>query len=177
MLAKKAWAKTLFSDMVKKKWQTSKLEDLNAFSTSMVMRAAGFLVASGTFSPSEVAALRHPWTPPVPAEGEQVRDEGVAAVAKALSKNLEPSLQDIAVAVASASPTSFSVQKYPPKTTMAYWFIDGVSKASIDIDEYWEADRHLGCGRISSPAFIPSFPLADDALMGSGRASDGCMSD
>lgn len=136
---KKAWAKELFKRIVEAKWETSGLDDLNAFSTSMVMRAAGFLVASGTFDSGEVAALEHLWSVrPASAEGEKVRDKGVAAVAKALGQNSKPTLRDIAVAVASSSPESFRVQKYPAKTTMAYWFIDGVSKASIEIDAYWE---------------------------------------
>jgi ATPase family protein associated with various cellular activities (AAA) len=137
-VGKKAWARTLFENIVKAEWKTSGLKDLNAFSTSMVMRAAGFLVASGTFDSAEVASLVHPFVSPIPAEGEEVHDLGVAAVAKALDQNPKPSLQDIALAVASSSPASFRVQKYPPKTTMAYWFIDGVSKASINIDAYWD---------------------------------------
>jgi hypothetical protein len=161
---KKAWARTLFDGIVKAKWETSKLDDLNAFSTSMVTRAAGFLVASGTFSSSEVAKLVHPWSvPPTPAEGEKVRDIGVAAVAKALGQNAQPSLRDIAVAVASASPASFSVQKYPPKTTMAYWFIDGVSKSSIDIDPYWGQIASWAVGEFHRQL---SYVVSDnDALM------------
>ena len=162
-VSKKAWAKALFRGIVQTKWNTSKLDDLNAFSTSMVMRAAGFLVASGTFTSSEVAALKHPWTPVVPVEGEKVRDDGVAAVAEALNKNLEPSLCDIAIAVASAAPKSFSVQKYPPKTTMAYWFIDGISKSSIDIGANWEKIAAWAVGEFHRQL---SYVVSDnDALM------------
>ena len=60
------------------------------------------------------------------------------AIEKALGDLSQPSLVEIIHAVAGDVPSTFSVSGYPPKTTMAYWFVDGITKADIKIDkERW----------------------------------------
>lgn len=119
-------ARELFAKIVKGTWASSGLEDLNAFTTCMVIRAAGFLLSTGRFDKNTFLELKH-----APAEKTDTTPRG--EVGKALASQLEPSLQEIIQAVALGERRSFSVPGYPPKTTMAYWFIDGITKAQIDI--------------------------------------------
>jgi hypothetical protein len=46
----------------------------------------------------------------------------------------EPSLKEVIVAIARKAPDTFAISGYPPKTTLAYWFVDGIGKADIDLE-------------------------------------------
>lgn len=123
----------LFSAVVAGTWESSGLRDLNAFSTCMVIRAAGFLVTAQVFTSSEVRALKHVRQP-----GKREKKKLLGVVEGALGKQHEPSLDDIILTVAKKAPASFSIPGYPPKSTMAYWFVDGITKAKINLPaEYW----------------------------------------
>jgi hypothetical protein len=52
-------AAEVFSDVVSETWASSGLEDLNAFTTCMVIRAAGFLVSAKKMSSAEAKKLSH----------------------------------------------------------------------------------------------------------------------
>jgi hypothetical protein len=84
-------------------WQTSGLKDLNAFTTALVVRAAGFLVRGGITADKAVARLKH-------------------------SKQ---SLEEIVRARANLGTDAFKVLDYPPKTALGYWFIDGTIAANM----------------------------------------------
>jgi hypothetical protein len=119
----------LFSDVVRETWESSGLRDLNAFTTCMVIRAAGYLVSAGELTSNEAKKLQHV-RPNVTGPGKvQLR----GAVEEALRRSRKPLLADIITAVAKNAPDSFSIPGYPAKTTMAYWFVDGITRANIEI--------------------------------------------
>ncbi len=128
----------LFRSVVKATWRSSGLRDLNAFTTCMVVRAAGFLTKAEIFTFEEVQVLKH--------ELERAAEEGAgtkrpgATEKQLLEKSgAERTLGEIIEVVAKKAPESFSVPNYPPKTTMAYWFVDGVTRAKIEIGaEDWK---------------------------------------
>jgi len=122
----------LFGSVVKSTWKSSGLRDLNAFTTCMVVRAAGFLTDAEIFTAGDVHVLKH--------ELERVVEERPGAQKLgAAEKHLlgkagaERTLSEIVKAVAEEAPDSFSIPNYPPKTTMAYWFVDGITRAKIGI--------------------------------------------
>lgn len=126
--------KELFSDVVRETWESSGLDDLNAFTTCMVIRAAGFLVSAKKLTSAEAKKLSHVRPPIIPD-----RKTPLGEVESALGESKEPSLNEIIAAVAQKAPESFSIPGYPPKTAMAYWFVDGITKAEIEIDtKHWE---------------------------------------
>jgi DNA polymerase III delta prime subunit len=126
------WRK-LFSQVVAATWASSGLRDLNPFTSCMVIRAMGFLIESGVLEASEALELEHfrprkddsRW-PPSLLETE-------------LSDVTTPRLKDIIQTIAKKAPDSFVVQKNPAKTTLAYWFVDGIAKAGINLKtRHWE---------------------------------------
>jgi len=128
--------KKLFTSVVEASWRSSDLEDLNAFTTSMVIRAAGFLVRAGILSSAEAYNLKHK-RPPAPTGTDEKNPPGV--IGQALGAENEPTLRQIVKAVIENVPKSLGIPKYPPKLALAYWFIDGANKAGFDIPyEYWE---------------------------------------
>jgi ATPase family protein associated with various cellular activities (AAA) len=123
----------LFSRVVRATWASSGLRDLNPFTSCMVVRATGFLISSGVLTASEAMDLKHVrptkdddrW-PPSRLETE-------------LSGIKQPSLKEIISAIAEKAPQTFAIPGYPAKSTLAYWFVDGIAKAEIDlIRDHWE---------------------------------------
>lgn len=101
------------------KWGSSGLPDGNAFTTAMLVRAAGFVVRANLMPTHEVQAPRH------------VRfddNEGVAL----------KTLKEIVESKAENPEKSFAVEGYPPKTTHAYWFVDGAIGMEVDLTKHWE---------------------------------------
>src|SRR5262249_18548162 len=95
--------KDVFGDLVRADWASSGLDDLNAFTSSMVVRAAGSVVDAGLLTTSEVAKLKHKKT----------------------------TLKDVVSEIAKNSPDRFAVPGYPAKTAMAYWYVDGITRAKL----------------------------------------------
>jgi AAA+ superfamily predicted ATPase len=131
--------KDLFTEVVKTSWKSSGLRDLNAFSTCMVIRAAGFLVSSGEFTRQEVEALIHQYRTENKENEKSSEDlahkkeDKRGAIEKALAEKETLTLRDAVNAVAETVPESFKISTYPAKATMAYWFVDGITKAGMDI--------------------------------------------
>jgi ATPase family associated with various cellular activities (AAA) len=123
--------KELFEKVMQEKWASSDLNDLNAFTTCIVIRTAGFLVSAGILTRDEVSGLTHRHHDPP--EGEKPRERNNAE--RELRKIEKPSLTDIIRITAEQADNSFRVERYPPKTAMAYWFVDGVTKARIEVAE------------------------------------------
>jgi hypothetical protein len=117
----------VFSDVVRETWASSGLDDLNAFTTCMVIRAAGFLVSAKKLTSDEAKNLKHI----CPTDSN--RHDPPGEVRTALGKSKQPTLSEIIAAVAEKAEKSFSLPGYPPKTAMAYWFVDGITKAEIEI--------------------------------------------
>lgn len=132
--------KELFARVVATTWKSSGLPDLNAFTTCMVVRATGFLVSVGALTRKEAEDLRHLPTSKETGGKEKSNPsvehkEVSGAIGKAVENKKDPTLLDVVNAVASEAPESFRISTYPPKATMAYWFVDGITKAGINIDD------------------------------------------
>jgi hypothetical protein len=119
----------LFAEVVKAKWESSGLPDGNAFTTALVVRTAGFVVQGRILTSDEVAAIKHPRHESEDEKGERHVDEDVADKTLKEICELKAKSQDI------QDERSFRVSGYPPKTTIAYWFLDGAINAGADLGE------------------------------------------
>jgi hypothetical protein len=117
----------LFAEVVKAKWESSGLPDGNAFTTALVVRTAGFVVQGRILTSDEVAAIKHPRHESEDEKGERHVDEDVADKTLKEIFELKAKSQDI------QDERSFRVSGYPPKTTIAYWFLDGAINAGADL--------------------------------------------
>ena len=96
----------IFDIVVKDEWSSDGLEKDNAFNKVLVLRLAGFLARGEESSLSTILTLKH---------GEQT-------------------LKQIAEGLTSGeNADNFSVQKYPPKAALVYWYVDGVDLLGIDL--------------------------------------------
>lgn len=114
----------LFKRVVSSKWESSGLPDGNPFTTALVVRTAGFIVRSKTvLSAKEVGELKHTRFRSKNEKGLEIVDETVA----------DKTLQEIIKSKAASGGDSFAVSKYPAKTTIVYWFLDGAINAGVDL--------------------------------------------
>jgi hypothetical protein len=113
----------LIKKLVSSKWESSGLPDGNAFTTALVVRTVGFVVLAGILKPEEVALLKHRRFSSENEKGEEIVDETVAG----------KSLQEIVNLKAQRGAESFAVSKYPAKTSIAYWFLDGAINTRIKL--------------------------------------------
>jgi hypothetical protein len=97
-------------------WGSSGLNDGNAFTTAIVVRSAGSVVEAEILTASEVQSLRH------------AHFEGNEQVAR-------KTLKQIVQSKAKKGEESFKVEGYPPKTTHAYWFVDGAIRMEVNLPE------------------------------------------
>jgi hypothetical protein len=102
--------------VVRANWGSSGLEDGNAFTTAIVVRTAGFMVQAGVLPAKEVHALKHAYFK---------KNEGVG----------RKTLRQIVQSKAKRGQNSFAVPDYPPKSTHAYWFVDGAIGAGITLPQ------------------------------------------
>lgn len=101
-------------------WGSSGLTDGNAFTTAIVVRSAGFVVNAEIMKGGIVASLRHRRFP---------KNEGVGG----------KTLGQIVRGKANRPEKSFAVEDYPPKTTHAYWFVDGAIGMGVELKrQTWE---------------------------------------
>lgn len=106
--------------VVKANWGSSGLEDGNAFTTAIVVRTAGIMVQRGVLPAKEVQALEH---------AHFKNNENVS----------RKTLKQIVQSKAKKGKDSFAVADYPPKSTHAYWFIDGAIGAGVILPQStWE---------------------------------------
>lgn len=123
---KKKTLAAVFKNCVRGKWGSSGLKDGNAFTTAMLVRCAGIVVnakvkdeADKLLDLTAASALVHPKY-----DNDQVADK---------------TLKQIIDEKASSAPEAFRVEEYPAKTTLAYWFVDGIIKSKIGADNStWE---------------------------------------
>jgi hypothetical protein len=100
-----------FSAAVEYDWKSSGLDDDNSFTTVLVLRAAGLLRKHGVITKAQIKTLRH---------------KGLA-------------LGDFAERIAGRMPESFQVADYPPKSAIAYWFVDAVEPLGARVSpKRWE---------------------------------------
>lgn len=98
------------------KWESSGLSPANAFTTTLVIRAFGFLKqigASGITSPSDFKHNKYP----------RIADKSLNGIINHLLKNIEE---------------RFRIFEYPTAPAIVYWFIDGIQRSEIDLGNKWE---------------------------------------
>lgn len=111
-----------FAKVAASPWTSSGLPELNAFSTAIVLRASGHLAKSPDLAFPPPGNLEHSW--------------------RARRSHIERkrSFSQIAKDLALHPPKKFSVQRYPPTATIAYWLVDGIDRAGIDVGiTAWQA--------------------------------------
>ncbi len=125
----------VFRKVVATKWKSSGLEPDNPFTTSLVLRAAGFLKRDDVID--EPSNLRH-------------EKQTLARIAKKLASRVPEE--------------GLSVQQYPAKPAVGYWFVEGVHKLGITLDkEEWKDLAKWACREFENQL---SYVVAnDDALM------------
>jgi hypothetical protein len=121
----------LFEKVVSGKWESSGLPDGNAFTTALVVRTAGFIVQSRILTSEQVSVLKHPLYKSKNEKGQPYTDQTVAnknlrQIIKSKAKWREQPKDD-------SQKQPFCVSGYPPKTTIAYWFLDGAINAGVDL--------------------------------------------
>jgi hypothetical protein len=110
------------------RWASSGLPDGNAFTTAVLVRCAGVIVAADIIKKETVLKLTH-------AEFKRKEDIGNPSTKEVSNKTLEEIIKTKSSNVKSA----FAVEDYPAKTAHAYWFVDGVIGMGIELDlSAWE---------------------------------------
>jgi hypothetical protein len=131
--------------VVKANWGSSGLEDGNAFTTSIVVRTAGFMVQAEVLPAKEVQGLTHAYFE----DNEHVARK---------------TLKQIVQFKANRGKDSFAVGKYPPKSTHAYWFIDGAIGTGVRLRKAtWEKIASWASNEFHSQLIYVS--AENDALM------------
>lgn len=102
-----------FAFVTEAPWESEALKQNNAFTTTLVIRALGFLVEAGIedsrVSPAAISKL---WC--LNSKGKP-KKQTLAEIARLLGANDE----------------NFSINDYDPTAAVIYWFIDGVSRSQI----------------------------------------------
>lgn len=112
----------IFEHIVHSPWMSSGLDDLNAFSTLVVLRAAGILTKS-VEAPLKSNALEmvHPkyvW------EDDQPKEVGPSQTLRQIHEDKVQHAED-----------SFRVGAYPPAASIAYWFADAAENLGLIIPD------------------------------------------
>jgi hypothetical protein len=96
-------------------WKSSGLGEDNSFTRVLVLRAAGLLRKHGVLDRPQIGSLRHKGQP----------------------------LASFARRTAAGMPGSFSVEGYPPKSAVAYWFVDAVEHLGTRVGaKHWDRLAH-----------------------------------
>ena len=101
-----AEALRIFEIVVKDEWSSDGLAKDNAFNKVLVLRLAGFLAEQTKPSANVILDMKH-------------GNETLKQIAEALASAVEA--------------VNFSVQNYPPKAALVYWYVDGVDLLDIDL--------------------------------------------
>jgi hypothetical protein len=110
-------------------WRTGRLDQNNAFTTALVLRAVGMLHKGGMLSDAEVESL------------QRVNPDDASAAIPVFRQFNGKTLEQIAESVTTAVPESLAVQKHPPTPSIAYWVVDAISLLGFDISD--EAARRI----------------------------------
>jgi hypothetical protein len=131
-------AKTTLAKIVGAKWESSGLDENNAFTTAMVIRTAGFVVFD--FMPAEIRDIRKTW------------------------RKKSHSLGEIAVELAKQAPDVFRLDdSLRANPALGYWLVDGADRLKVDLGEEW-----VKLARWATTEFAHQFSLVsahDDAIM------------
>lgn len=111
--------KGIFTKIVDSAWKSSGLEPMNAFTTAIVLRTAGFLQGAGILTEDEYKELRH-----------TLRNKR----GKETEKELR--LPEIAKSFAAKLPDKFRIwrdSREPPSMTVAYWWLDAMQRGGVGL--------------------------------------------
>jgi hypothetical protein len=117
-------------------WTSSKLPIDNAFTTAVVLRTLGMVARGDSQRIATFLGWTHPWFPPGqndPNAGANVSQE--LTVGQVVDEKFVNGTEDRFTA-----PESLGVQKYVPKATVAYWFLDGLDLLQLECPaKFWDA--------------------------------------
>lgn len=124
----------------RKLWKSSNLEDGNPFTTLIVLRTVGTVLAAGLISQKEVADLRR-------------RDQSPG---------------ELAAGILASAPESLRLGDYPPTAAFAYWLADAVDLLEAQApDEHWQQladwatlEFHAQLGRVATGHDATKDPVA-----------------
>jgi hypothetical protein len=103
-------AKRSFGLVVEAPWSSSGLDDDNAFTTTLILRAAGFLTSHDILAADASQTLKH-------------NGKSLADVAGIVGRDIRDGLK---------------IKFYPATTTLGYWFVDAVERLRLDMPaEFW----------------------------------------
>jgi len=152
----------LFKGLVAARWESSGLLDGNAFTTALVIRTAGFLVKNKILTEDQLPDIRHDRYESTNDKGKKVVDPDVA------DKNLKKIIESKAQfkekdPITKAEQAPFSVSGYPPKASIAYWFVDGAINAGAGLGANLEKIAEWGKMQFHSQLIYLS--AGNDSLM------------
>lgn len=105
-------------------WESEGLEPDNAFSTALVLRAAGYLVKAGKIKRNDILKFKH-------------FEKSLEDVAKKVALNAEQDFTStFGVRIRTEKKeavTSSAAPTYPPKAAIVYWFVDGIDSLEVEI--------------------------------------------
>jgi hypothetical protein len=110
-------------------WVSSGLASTNAFTTTLVLRAFGFLVEKGVLSSADARSLIHKIK-------LNPRKNQKRATFLTGRKN-SWTLRELFAVLAANPPETLRVETYPASSTIAYWFVD-----AIDRSKSWRSFGH-----------------------------------
>jgi hypothetical protein len=111
-------AETAFINILKSKWASSGLDEDNAFTTTLVLRTYGFLKEKKILCQDSTTYKHEP--PKSPKSHDPSRYAG---------KNIV----EIANIISSRIPDTLKINRYDPTAAVAYWFIEGIFRAEIQL--------------------------------------------
>jgi hypothetical protein len=120
--------KKVFQRIGEVPWRSSLLGECNAFTVTMILRAASVVGAT------DVAGIRTP-TLAFTKKTPTIDNKDRAPLSVACD---EKTYGQIARIFAVHAPNSLKMGKYPTSPVIMYWFIDAIDGLSVDVeDEYW----------------------------------------
>ncbi|RJP27480.1 MAG: AAA family ATPase [Candidatus Omnitrophota bacterium] len=107
-------------------WRSSGLLKMNAFTTTIVVRTYGFLIDYGILEDENKNKLIH--------KGHKEEWDKISKQKKDSEKS-EWNYINIIDDLCKKIPDNFEIKNYPPTSTIAYWFVDGLERAKTNIAE------------------------------------------
>ena len=116
----KGFMKDLVQNMLNAPWKSSGLVENNAFTTTLVLRTYGALVHSSLLSVEDQEACQKAWK-----RNRRSKSGGkltLGEIAASLAKDVN----------------FLGIAPYPPAAAVVYWFVDGVDRAGINLNDGWK---------------------------------------